>query len=207
MDLLYRISKAILYPLESLWHNYYSVEGKENVPKEGPLIAAIGGHGNVFDPIHVAIKYSRVLHFMATKYLFEIPIIGTLAKWVGAFPVDRLNFKPNTIRKSLKILGEGDAIGVFITGTTKQYRRDGTSIGPKPGTADIAFKAVERGIPVQISPVLLEGTYHMYKWKGRGYLPFLRKLKMKVGETIDPSDYDSVDELTDAIWNSIQELK
>lgn len=206
MELLYRISKGILYPFESAWHRYFRVEGKENVPREGPLIAAIDEHGHFFDPVHVAVKYPRILHFMATKYLFETPIIRKLARWFGAYPVDRLNLKPSTIRESLDILKEGEALGIFITGTTKQYRSDGiTPVSPKGGAAGIALKAVEKGISVKISPVLLEGTRDMYQCGGR--MPFRRRLRMKVGETIDPSEFDSVDELTDAIWNSIQELK
>ena len=204
MEFLYRISKAILYPFESFWYNYYFVEGKGNVPKNGPGIAAIEEHGHFMDPVHFAVKYPRVTRFLATKNLFEIPIMGKIAGWFGAIPVDRLNLKPSTIRKSLKVLKDGEYLGMFITGTTRQYRRDGTPIGPKRGAADLALKAVERGIPVQISPVLLRGTRGMYK---RWYLPFKRKLSMKVGEPIDPSEYDSVDELTDAIWNSIQKLK
>ena len=201
MNLLYRTTKAILYPIESIWHNNYSIQGKEYIPKKGPVAFLVGGHACHMDPVHIGFKYPREVHFMAKKELFKNPVMDKLISGYNAFPINREEVERKTLDYTLDLWDKGETVLIFIEGTRTLY---GELLSPKKGPAFMALQAVKRGIPVQICPGLFQGSFHMYP---AGFVPFLKTLKLKIGETIDPSEYDNVGELTDAVWNSILELK
>jgi len=200
MTKLYQITKNIISPIDRAWHRF-EVKGLENIPEYGPLMVAVGGHANNLDPIHFGLQYSRELNYMAKEELFKVPVLGSLAKQYHAFSVSRGNSDMKAIRTVLELLGKDQAVLMFVEGTRTKTGELGRI---KRGLSFMSQMAVKKGIPVQISPTLLQGTYELYP---AGFVPFLRKLKLSVNETINPSDYDSVDELTEAISDSILELK
>ncbi len=91
------------------------VRGVENVPGSGPLIVA-SNHLSYFDP--PALCYCpRRIRFMAKQELFEIPLLAPLIRTLGAYPVDRHGSPQAAIKRSLSVLNEGGAIGIFPEGT------------------------------------------------------------------------------------------
>lgn len=91
------------------------VRGIENVPSSGPLIVA-SNHLSYFDP--PALCYCpRRIRFMAKQELFGIPLLAPLIRTLGAYPVDRHGSPQAAIKRSLSILKEGGAIGIFPEGT------------------------------------------------------------------------------------------
>ena len=63
------------------------VEGTENIPKDGPLVIA-SNHLSLLDPPVLGTAATRKVHFMAKEELF-VPVLGTIYKILGAFPVRR----------------------------------------------------------------------------------------------------------------------
>ena len=127
---------AVLVPLLHL-----KIEGLENVPPSGPIIV-IGNHLHNADPVLLSVAFPRPLHFMAKKEAFSVPLIGSIIRRVGAFPVNRGNADRGAIRRAEATLSQGIALGIFPEGTRSVTR----SLQPAhPGAALIALRS---GAPV-----------------------------------------------------------
>lgn len=92
------------------------VHGGENVPKTGPVIVACN-HVSYFDPPALGTASPRRLSYMAKEQLFSIPVLGPLISAVGAYPVDREGSATSAIKRSVEVLRNGGAIGIFPEGT------------------------------------------------------------------------------------------
>ena len=91
------------------------VYGIENVPREGALIVACN-HVSYLDPPGLCFCPRRI-SFMAKKELFEIPVLGPVIRAVGTYPVDRQGSARAAIKRSLAVLDDGGAVGIFPEGT------------------------------------------------------------------------------------------
>jgi 1-acyl-sn-glycerol-3-phosphate acyltransferase len=100
--------------MRSLWR--LEVTGLENVPITGPLVVACN-HVSYVDPVALGCALPRPFWYMAKSELFAIPVLGPAIALVNAFPVDRSKGGLAAIRKSVSILKEGKAIGIFPEGT------------------------------------------------------------------------------------------
>ena len=89
--------------------------GTENVPLEGPLIIACN-HVSNLDPPLLGSRCPRMIHYMAKKELFEIPILGSLIRACAAYPVDREGSSTAAIKRSVEVLRAGGAVGIFPEG-------------------------------------------------------------------------------------------
>lgn len=92
------------------------VSGRENVPMTGPLILACN-HVSYMDPLALGTACPRVVHYMAKKELFSIPVLGPLIRSFGAYPVDRNVGAAAAIKRSVEVLRSGGCIGIFPEGT------------------------------------------------------------------------------------------
>lgn len=93
------------------------VEGRSNIPSQGPLIAA-PNHCSNWDPPIVGIAVnSRLVHYMAKEELFRPRIIGAVLRYMGAFPVKRGSVDRGALRCAMKILKQGEVLGIFPEGT------------------------------------------------------------------------------------------
>lgn len=108
--------KVVLPPVLALWR--FQVLGKENVPADGPLIVA-SNHASYMDPLALGVACPRPLSYMAKAELFRIPVLGSLIRAVHAYPVERgeKTSAKAAIKKSVQILQEGRAVGIFPQGT------------------------------------------------------------------------------------------
>jgi len=92
------------------------VEGRENIPEEGPIIIACN-HISLWDPVIVGCTMPRQVFFMAKEGLFEKPVLGRLLKGLGTFPVKRGRGDISAIKTSLAILKDNKVLGIFPEGT------------------------------------------------------------------------------------------
>ena len=146
-DILYKIT-AIVFNIILRINGKLTVQGKENVPSDGGLIIA-SNHISYLDPPVLGSVSPRRITFMAKKGLFDIPILGFIIR-SAAFPVDRDNPKPSTIKETIKRLKRGEAITIFPEG---QRNTSGNLLEAKRGLGMIA------GISkATIIPALIIGT-------------------------------------------------
>jgi 1-acyl-sn-glycerol-3-phosphate acyltransferase len=134
--------------LKAFWH--LRVFGAEKVPPAGPVIVACN-HVSYFDPPALGCALSRPLSYMAKQELFTIPVLGTIIRALGAYPVDRSRHTGAAIKRSLEVLQTGAAIGIFPEGTRNL---DGT-VKPHVGVALLAAKSGAVVVPAYVG-----GTAH-----------------------------------------------
>ena len=84
---------------------------------------------------------------MAKKELFKIPLLNSLIKTMGAFPVDRSGADVGAIRNMMKLLESGESTGMFPQGTRhpKEYPR---ATAVKSGVGMIASHTGATVVPV-----------------------------------------------------------
>lgn len=186
--MLYSICKNLLLGIYTLLFRFETVN-KEHVPTEGGVLLC-SNHVSLFDPPSVGIGLKRKVHFMAKMELFNIPGFGWLIRELGAFPVKRSGVSKESIKNSLKILREGNVMGIFPEGSRNS---DGAG---KKGAASFALRCNAAVVPVAII-----GEYKLF-----------RKIKVVYGQPIDIEPFKSnsengVDLLTDEIMHRIQLLK
>jgi 1-acyl-sn-glycerol-3-phosphate acyltransferase len=151
------------------------IYGVENVPHTGGLIV-VGNHASDFDPLILANSVRRPIAFMAKEELFQVPVIKSVIRLYGAYPVKRGAGDRAAIRAALESLEKGWATGVFLQGTRT---KDGRIDDPKLGAALIAAKSQTLLLPVSIW-----GTHEIFP-KGAKF-PRLHPVTVRIGKPISP---------------------
>ena len=140
----------ILMPLNILLFNKTMLRvtfvGKENVPKQGGFILA-SNHIHFLDPLVIAGSRARVMHFMAKEELFHNPAAAFFLTRFNAFPVKRGSSDKSSVEFAIRVVKEGQVLGIFPEGTRSPDGRPGT---PKAGVALIAKQAHADVLPVSI---------------------------------------------------------
>ena len=116
--------------------------GIENEPdeSEGPYVL-ICNHISNADPVFLSSgKLKQQPHYMAKKELFKVPLVNKLVAALGAYPVDRGGADVSAIKKTIKMLEDGQCIGIFPQGH-RQKGRTPMEADLKNGAAMIAVKA------------------------------------------------------------------
>ncbi|WP_078428506.1 lysophospholipid acyltransferase family protein [Alkalihalobacterium alkalinitrilicum] len=176
----------------SFFSTTYRVEtiGLENIPKDGPVLLCCN-HIHYFDPPFLGSYVPRKVHYMAKAELFKVPVLGRLVAGVGAFPVKRGSGDKQALKLGLKILKDGEALGLFPEGTRS---KDGT-LGK--GLAGAGFFALRTDAVV--IPCAIIGTYK----------PF-NKLKVIYGKPLEMESLRvakaSAGEVTDYIMKAIGDI-
>lgn len=150
----------IKFVARKLFRVLFAVEyhGLENIPDAGPVIIA-GNHPSYLDPVLVMLPIKRRIRFMAWDALFKVPVLGQVIKAIGAFPVDvRKGKGESAFREALRVLNEGQALGIFPEG----QRSEAGPMGEL--RTGVARLAVETG--AAIVPVTIGGAFRAWpKWK------------------------------------------
>lgn len=90
---------------------------KEKLPESGGYIIACT-HSGWVDILWLGVSLLPTkIHYMAKKELFQSGPLKWLMKKLNAFPVDRDNPGPSTIKVPRKLLKEKKVIGIFPSGT------------------------------------------------------------------------------------------
>ncbi|AWN24325.1 1-acyl-sn-glycerol-3-phosphate acyltransferase [Deinococcus irradiatisoli] len=96
---------------------YIHTLGREHIPPPGSKLVVAGAHVSALDPFIIAKAMpGHHVQFMSKKELFK-PVIGSIIKAGGSFPVDRSSNDVVAIRTALRILKEDGTLGLFPEGT------------------------------------------------------------------------------------------
>lgn len=124
-----------------------SVEGLENVPKEGAAILYIN-HIAFVDPIVVLHIMPRQIVPLAKIEVYDYPLVGIFPRLWGVIPVRREEVDRRAVQQILEVLKAGEIVLVAPEGTRRPALRRA-----KEG---IAYLASRTGVP--LIPVAVEGT-------------------------------------------------
>lgn len=144
---LYRFIRAVIRPICFILFPRRS-HGKENLPKDGPLIVC-SNHISLVDPVFLGLDFQQPLHFIAKKEVCNAPIIGPILRAIGAFPVDRDAQDLKAIRTCMSVLKQGNTLGIFPEGTRII---NGKTSEAKAGIALIAKRAKAPLVMAHIVP-------------------------------------------------------
>jgi len=205
---IYRVLHLLISPLlKAIWRP--RVSGADRVPRKGGVIFA-SNHLSFADSVVIPTCSPRPVHFLAKKDYFTQPgLKGFLMRlWfegLGMLPVDREDTQAalGTLEVALKVLGEGEAFGIYPEGTRS---RDGLLYRGRTGVAHLALTAC-----VPVVPVGLRRTNELQPIDSR--IPRLVRVEVAFGEPIQVAGrFEGMPLgkarrlLTDEIMTAIQEL-
>ncbi|NLA88147.1 MAG: 1-acyl-sn-glycerol-3-phosphate acyltransferase [Clostridiales bacterium] len=121
--------------------------GKENI-EPGPAVFC-ANHSSNLDPIIVsfAAGIETHLHYMGKAELFRIPILGSVLRSIGSYPVNRGHNDVSAIKNSLKYLKAGEKIAIFPEGTRVKTDEESDA---KRGAVRIADQMSVPIVPVYV---------------------------------------------------------
>jgi len=183
----YIIMKKLLAPLVH-WLWIHSVEGLENIPKEGPVIVA-ANHCSHFDSFCFIAASPRKVHYLAAEKLYKNPIWRFILNLTSQIRVDR-DVKDKTDLRHVvhSALDQGRMIGVYPEGTRS---RDGKIQKAYTGAAQFALRK-----KVPIVPVGITGTYDILPAKG-GFPKFKKIAKLKIGKPMHFKEFHDIENTKD----------
>lgn len=138
------------------------VEGKENLPKESGYVLS-PNHENTFDPIVWMDMTRGDVREMVTIEVFENPLSGAAARLNGAFPVDRFEPNPVTLKHSVDVIANGASEVIYPQGGFPGGNQIG---GIYKGAAYAALKGGGKGV-VPIGIHIEESKARKKSWKDR----------------------------------------
>ena len=176
-----------------------TIIGADKIPKEGGVLIC-SNHISMHDVVILAAASDRQIRFMAKKELFNVPLVSSLVKALGAFPVDRKNGDVGAIKHTVNIVKNGDVAGIFPQGTRhKKVHPKGTPI--KNGAGLIVSRAKCTVVPASICT------------KGFKILPFFKKVRLEFGEPIPyeafaelENDKDKFEKISEIIFEKIVDM-
>lgn len=179
----YALGRGIITPLARLIYRP-RIEGKENVPMDGPVIFA-SNHLSFIDSLAIPVAAPRPVHFLAKSTYFEgTGVRGAISRnffeSIGAIPVRRGAGQAalDALDQQRKLLEEGLAVALYPEGTRSL---DGRLYKGRTG---VAFLALQSGAPVV--PVGLIGTDKVMPVGAK--MPSLtERITVRFGKPIDVS--------------------
>jgi 1-acyl-sn-glycerol-3-phosphate acyltransferase len=172
---LFKFSRLLVLTVSKLYFRI-EFEGVERIPSDGPMIIA-PNHASYLDPLWVSIPIKRPMRYMTWDKMVSLPLLGTLMKAYGAFPVNVDVGDRGALRRSLEQLKTGGGLVIFPEGSRT---RTGRLLPFKPGVIRLA---TETNAP--ILPVTIIGGYRAFSPHHLAPRPY--KLKIIYHEPIKPT--------------------
>jgi 1-acyl-sn-glycerol-3-phosphate acyltransferase len=130
--------------------------GRENVPKDGPLILA-PNHFSQMDHFFIGLYLRRKIRFMAKSQMFGPPLLTYVYKHGGVIPVRRGHHDEEAFTTAFTVLDQEGMLLIYAEGGRS---RSGELGEPKPGVGRLAL---ESGAPVV--PIAIFGSAAVRRWK------------------------------------------
>jgi 1-acyl-sn-glycerol-3-phosphate acyltransferase len=195
-----RLTRWIIGLLAQLFFRLYGrlkVVGLENVPRTGGVLIA-GNHASNLDPVlgWASLRGYRHIWGIGKSDLFKNKIMAYCIHSMGAIPIRRGGIDRYVFKRTLELLAQGEAVGIFPEGTRTH---DGLL---NPGQPGVGMMIQKSGVPVV--PTAIIGTYDMLP---RGAKKLRRaRLTMVFGKPIVFPPDTSRAVIADAIMIEIAEL-
>ena len=176
--------------LRTVYRIAFRVKITGKVPEDGAYIIC-SNHINYLDAAAIVLFNKRKVNFVAKEDLFTHGILFWLGHLFDAIPIKRDMQDIEAMKRCLKVLKNGELLGIFPEGTRKGMEKN---MKAKNGAA---FMAIKSG--VKVIPTGIHGTFKPFS-----------KVYINYGEPIDLSNYknqkDKLDEATDIVMTKIKEL-
>lgn len=189
--LLRRLLTALLRLIFRLF-TVIEVKGVDNMPERGGVVLA-ANHLTEFDVFPMQFMLPRLIFFMGKAELFDISLLDPVLRRLGGFPVQRGARDEWAIQHALRVLDNGQVLGIFPEGKRSQGRGLRTA---KTGAARFALQA-----SVPIIPMAVVGTDQIFK-----RFPRRTRVVISIGDPIIPQRSESPLELTDRMMFTLAEM-
>ena len=179
------VRRIVKFVLSSLYRIAYRIKINGQVPEEGAYILCCN-HINYLDAAALVLFNKRKLNFVAKEDLFTHGILMWLGHLFDVIPIKRDMQDIEAMKRCLKVLKNGELLGIFPEGTRKGMEKN---LKAKNGAAYMAIKSKAKVIPV--------GIHGSFK-------PFT-KVYVNYGQPLDLSGYtkENLDEVTKLIMDNI----
>ena len=172
-----------------LFYRKIVVEGKENIPKDEPVIFAPNHQNAVMDPLAVIQTSGRQVVFLARADIFKSKILARLFSWLKILPVYRIRDGADSLKNNsaifssaIRVMEHKLPIGLFPEAAHSNKRH---LLSFKKGVPRIAFQAEEENnfqLDVKILPI---GIYYSRYNKFRSILHIRYGKPLAVADFID----------------------
>lgn len=179
----------------------------ENEPLDENIKSYVAciNHSSNWDPILIGACMHRPLRYMAKSELFKIPVLKSIVKLFGAYPVKRDTADVSSVRNTINILENGEVVGMYPQGRRAKKKHPET-VTPKNGVAMVAFKAKAGILPVTI---IAKGykvkAFHKSIVVFGKYISFeeLEKIEKTAKENESINNIDLYGKITDKVYGEI----
>ncbi|MBI3552739.1 MAG: MFS transporter [Elusimicrobia bacterium] len=158
------LTRLLLYPLANILYRI-RVEGRDNVPLEGPVLL-VSNHISFIDPFLIVMANQRLVRFLMFRAYYDLPIANWFFRAMKAIPVSNHD-GPKALIKSFQnaraALERGEAVCIFAEG---EISRHGQMLRFKNG-----FERIVDGLDVPVVPVHLDQVWgSVFSFEGGGVL-------------------------------------
>lgn len=186
-----------------------TVINPENEPLDETVKSYVAciNHSSNWDPILIGACMHRPLRYMAKAELFKIPILKSIVRLFGAYPVKRDTADVLSIKTTINILENGEVVGMYQPGRRAKRVRPET-VTPKNGVAMVAFRAKTGILPVTvISKGYKVRAFHKTIVVFGKYISFeeLENIETTAKENENISNIDLYKKVTDKVYGEILE--
>lgn len=137
-SLLKTIGKLILPPLFKI-----TVTGKENFPRQGPLIV-IGNHTAAMEAVMMNIYTPWLIEMLSAADMPAERITEIISKLYGVIPLHRGSYDRSALRQALSVLDQQGVIGVFPEGGIWEEGK----MQAQPGVAWLSYRGKAPVLPI-----------------------------------------------------------
>lgn len=157
--MMVEVFRVILITFFRLFYRV-NIKGLENVPDSGGAVLC-SNHIGELDMFVIGYRVKRLVHWMAKEELFRIPILTSFIKWLGAFPVKRGKADVEAIKTAIRLVNEGNIVGIFPEGT-RMGKKKNKNKNKKPKVSRSALMIAEK-CNVPIIPVAIKTSTDSYR--------------------------------------------
>src|SRR3954454_16690944 len=155
-DWVYELARMILTPPTLLFYRTRALS-TENVPASGPVLLA-PNHFSQMDHFFAAVYLRRKVRFMAKSQLFGPPVLTSVYRHGGVFPVRRGHRDEEAFKTAYTILREGGLVTIYPE--AGRSRTGKLAEHAKPGVGRLALDS-----GASVVPVAIHGTLKARNWK------------------------------------------